>query len=497
MNFQENPDGVPLSKPTNAVDPVPQNRKTSASRKPQTRKKPAPKRKTSAARPAQKSRKTAVCIAAATATTAETGDSRETEDLPPLPPLAPFQGSVLQLSPDSIEPWEHSIDRTEFLDPDSYKQVYESIALAGTNTEPILVRKILQPPPSGPRYTAITGQLRLRACRDLGLDVQAQVEDAEGFDDHAALRHMFNSNRGRQSYAPAALGSWGERMLDTGVFPTARELCHTCGHDEGDFSKARKVAALPRELLDAYRGTSGPHFRHAVPLTDLLQKDKKGLMERAALVAQKNVDKNFSMKAREIYEALLPPKAEAPKNSGGATKKCPDCTARAQALLMASPFAAHMDVSMNTASLPPQGEGASVTAAPHKLDAERPTETQLQLDLGPEADLIAPAVAAARIDRDAVVASVEACEQEASEPVGPQFVLPTHLPSDAEPVITDAGVTRGGVFNDRTSKTCAVIWIPNVGEPYCKWLALRLSMLLSDIPDFDDVGTEAGGGLSA
>ena len=496
MNFQENPDGVPLSEPTAATSQTPIDRKFSASRKPQTRKKPAPKLKTSAARPAQKPRKTAVGIAAATATAAETGDSRETEDLPPLPPLAPFRGSVLQLSPDLIEPWEHSIDRTEFLDPDSYKQVYESIELAGTNSEPILVRKILQPPPGGPQYTAITGQLRLRACRDLKLDVQAQVEDAEGFDDHAALRHMFNSNRGRQSYAPAALGSWGERMIDIGVFPTARDLCHTCGHDEGDFSKARKVAALPREVLDAYRGTSGPHFRHAVPLTELLQTDKKGLMERAALVAQKNVDKNFSMKAREIYEALLPPKAEAPKNPGGTPKKCPDCTARAQALLMASPFAAHVDLPMNTASMP-QGDGASVGGVPHKADAERTTETQLHLDLGPEAELIAPAVAAARIDRDAVVASVEAYEQEASEPVGPKFVLPTHLPSDAELVITDAGVTRGGVFNDRTSKTCAVIWIPNVGELHRKWLALRLSMLLSDIPDFDDVGTEAGGGLSA
>ena len=156
------------------------------------------------------------------------GDKTSRTSAPALGALQGSLASIREIDPTLIDDWG-PVDRLEEFtavnsddDADSYESLLESIRTGGQQV-PILVR---QSKDQG-RYQAIYGRRRLRACRDLGIKVRANVQD---LDDATALLAKGLENAARRNL------SFYEKARFAGAIREA-------GHDS---ATVRKVLNLSR-----------------------------------------------------------------------------------------------------------------------------------------------------------------------------------------------------------------------------------------------------------
>lgn len=173
-------------------------------------------------------------------------------------------------------------DRAHF-STEAFANLKAEIESAGGNIQPIKVRTLVSPEKSGPRFEIVYGHRRHQACLELGIPVLALVED--GMKDAQLFIEMDRENREREDLSPWEQGVMYSRALDEGLFPSAKQLAAALGVDMGTVSKAKTLSALPQDVVAAFPSPLDLQFRWGKLLTDALQRDPEGVLDRARDIA--------------------------------------------------------------------------------------------------------------------------------------------------------------------------------------------------------------------
>lgn len=198
--------------------------------------------------------------------------------------LQAFNGAevVRQLDPQHVmaSKWANR-DRAHFASQ-AFADLKSEIASAGGNIQPIKVRAVPASTSGAARFEIVYGHRRHQACLELGIPVLALVHD--DMKDAQLFIEMDRENREREDLSPWEQGVMYTRALDEGLFPSAKQLAAALGVDMGTVSKAKTLSGLPPEVVAAFASPLDLQFRWGKLLTDALQKDPEGVLERARTV---------------------------------------------------------------------------------------------------------------------------------------------------------------------------------------------------------------------
>jgi ParB family chromosome partitioning protein len=183
-----------------------------------------------------------------------------------------------------------------FEGPD-FVELKQEIGNAGRNIQPIKVRPI-KDKAGVPSYEIVYGHRRHEACRQLGIDVYAIVDN---LDDQALFVEMERENRSRKNLSAWEQGVMYRRALQTGLFPSNRKLAEAIGVDLGAVGKAVALAELPDEVVAAFSTPMDLQFRWAKPLKDALDANKDRVFKSAKALSLKSP----RLKASEVFAELI------------------------------------------------------------------------------------------------------------------------------------------------------------------------------------------------
>ncbi|NDY93621.1 ParB/RepB/Spo0J family partition protein [Ideonella livida] len=236
---------------------------------------------------------------------------KEAEDL--REKLRHFDGAtpVRALDPALVLPSKWANRHADSFADAEFEALKQEIAGAGGNVQPIRVR----PLPAGTRggnglgeeerFEIVFGHRRHRACLELGLLVQAQIESV---DDRQLFELMDRENRGRKNLSAWEQGVMYRRALDEGLYPSLRKLAEALKVDVSLVSKSVALARLPEAVVRAFPSPVDIQFRWAQPLCEWVQKDPDALLARA-----RDLQDGQARTAIQVFEQLTrPPEADEP-----------------------------------------------------------------------------------------------------------------------------------------------------------------------------------------
>ena len=203
----------------------------------------------------------------------------------PAPPLLPAGTEVFLDTATIRESGAPNRDASAYADA-AFEQLKADIRRAGKNISAI---KVLRVKPTRNRTTAhglyevVYGHRRLRACRELGLQVLAVI--GENMSEREALLERVSENTGRSDFTPLELGRICVHALETKLFSTQKQLAVALGRDAGDISKAIALAGLPAAVMAAFDCPSDLQYRHAKPLRDAVARDLNAVLAAAEELA--------------------------------------------------------------------------------------------------------------------------------------------------------------------------------------------------------------------
>ncbi|MBF5007291.1 ParB/RepB/Spo0J family partition protein [Diaphorobacter caeni] len=178
-----------------------------------------------------------------------------------------------------------------------FQQLKLEIENSGGNVVPIKVR-----PVADGKYEIVYGHRRHEACRQLGLEVLALVDN---LDDVGLFVEMERENRNRDDLSPWEKGVWYQSILKRGLFPSHRKLADAIGLDQSTVSRAITIAELPQQVVDAFASPLDLQYRWTAPLLNAWTTDKSGLLQRAEELKLKNPRPN----AAAVFSFLASPQA--------------------------------------------------------------------------------------------------------------------------------------------------------------------------------------------
>lgn len=190
--------------------------------------------------------------------------------------LAGFDGAnpTRKLAPKLIKPSKWA-NRSELAYGGSdFAELKQEIEAAGGNIQAIKVR----PSKVSGEYELVFGHRRHRACLELGIDVLATIES---LDDSELFCQMDRENRARAALSPWEAGSTYAKVLDEGLFPSARKLSEAASIDLSQLGKALALARLPADVIAAFPNPLELQYRWAPLLTQAIQKDPEAILARA------------------------------------------------------------------------------------------------------------------------------------------------------------------------------------------------------------------------
>ncbi|SFQ58944.1 chromosome partitioning protein, ParB family [Variovorax sp. OK605] len=181
----------------------------------------------------------------------------------------------------SVSRWANR-DRAHFA-TQAFLDLKAEIQSSGGNIQPIKVRAVSPAEAGAQRYEIVYGHRRHQACLELGIPVLALID--HGMKDTDLFVEMDRENRAREDLSPWEQGVMYSRALDEGLFPSAKQMAAALGVDMGTISKAKTLRSLPADVVAAFSSPLELQFRWGKLLTDALQKDPEGVLERARTVA--------------------------------------------------------------------------------------------------------------------------------------------------------------------------------------------------------------------
>lgn len=211
--------------------------------------------------------------------------------------LNAFSGAAMLLDPAMVS----APSLLRFRAPQSfadatYVRLKASIAHLGGNVQPIKVR------PVHPRgYELVFGNLRLQACKELGLPVSALVQDLTG-PRHVAELDASNDDSQVSLYERGCLY---DAALQAGYFPSRRRLAEALGRELRDVINASTVAQLPKAILDSLMDPRALKINAARQLAAAAEADPEATVRHLATNARPTA------RVSDLLSMLRQPKAQA------------------------------------------------------------------------------------------------------------------------------------------------------------------------------------------
>ncbi len=243
--------------------------------------------------------------------------------------LRRMDGSLVtrRIDPTCISPtrWanrhEASFATTEF------EHLKTSIALAGGNVQPVLVRE-----QSPERYEVVFGHRRHRACLELGLPVLAVVAE-QSMGDQEIFLSMERENRERADLSPFEQGRSYLSALEAGLFPSLRRLAEAVGVSHTWVRKSMLVAQLPDPVVRAFRSPLEIQPKHAEEITAALELDRAGVMRRAESLRLSDQRLSAAQTVQALLAATTEGVAKMPIQVGGREIGSHSTTARGRLVI--------------------------------------------------------------------------------------------------------------------------------------------------------------------
>lgn len=216
--------------------------------------------------------------------------------------LENFDGAtaVRALDPNVVNrsQWANRND-AEYLTPE-FRVLQDEIGEAGGNVQPIKVR-LRKPVVDGQplSYEIVYGHRRHKCCLNLGLKVNAIVED--DMDDRLLFETMDRENRGRKNLSAWEQGCMYQQALDKGLYPSGRKLEEALNLNHSDFVRALQLAKLPKGIVAAFASPLDLQYRWAKALAEVIQRDPDGALAVASDIAK---DRG-TLSSKEIFLRLI------------------------------------------------------------------------------------------------------------------------------------------------------------------------------------------------
>jgi ParB family transcriptional regulator, chromosome partitioning protein len=234
---------------------------------------------------------------------------------------------VMPLDPNVVEPsrfanrlvWsfgEPGHETAEFL------ELKEEIRLTNGNVQPIKVAPI---PGSTPqRYTIVFGHRRHRACQQLGIPVNAIIENLSESDQFV---EMAAENRAREDLSAYELGIWVVKATSPviprqsgdepgwALFDSMATLASRVDLSKANVSKAVQIAKLPVSVIEAFERPTDIQFNWATLLNRAKETDLTALMTRAKDVVRRRSNGEV-ISSKDTYRLLTSSKAEVVEQGG-------------------------------------------------------------------------------------------------------------------------------------------------------------------------------------
>lgn len=202
---------------------------------------------------------------------------------------------VRALDPASIRHSRWANRLPSSLEDESFAALREEIKSAGTNVQPIKVRPIDDPKHS---YEIVFGHRRHKACSDLGLPVQAMIQEMT---DKQLFVEMEWENKSREDLRPYEQGLMYHRALQDGLFSSARNLAEVTKTSLSNVTVALKLARLPEVVLSAFVDRKELQFRWAAHLTDAIERRPDEVFAEARAIAAEGPRPS----AKEVFMRLV------------------------------------------------------------------------------------------------------------------------------------------------------------------------------------------------
>jgi len=212
--------------------------------------------------------------------------------------LRDFDGAlpVRQIDASTVRPSKWANRHADNFVGGEFDALKHEIETSGGNVQPIRVRPLV-PPVDGARYEVVYGHRRHRACLELGLPVRAMVEDAS---DRELFEAMERENRGRKNLSAWEQGCMYRQALDEGLYASLRKLAEAIGVDVSLVSKSVALARLPAAIVAAFPSPLDIQFRWAQPLSEAIQKNPDGVVDRARQLEKAK----GTLTALQVFDAL-------------------------------------------------------------------------------------------------------------------------------------------------------------------------------------------------
>jgi ParB family chromosome partitioning protein len=167
--------------------------------------------------------------------------------------------SVSNISPNPFQPRIH-------FDPTAFEELKKSILSNGL-IQPITVRRV-----SNNNYQLITGERRLKACREIGYkDIPAYIIKVDS--EEVMLAMALIENIQREKLNPIEIGYAYKRLMDD-CHLTQEEIAEKVGKDRTTVANSIRLLKLPKEVQDSLirEEISSGHARALINLpSELLQ----------------------------------------------------------------------------------------------------------------------------------------------------------------------------------------------------------------------------------
>ena len=233
--------------------------------------------------------------------------------------LKDFEGAVpvRALDPANVVPSKWANRHPASFEDADFAALKEEIQRAGGNVQPIKVR-----PLTDGRFEIVFGHRRHRASLELGLQVNALVEQVSELE---LFEQMERENRGRKNLSAWEQGCMYRQAIDTGLFSSQRKLSESLSVDLSMVSKSIALARLPMAVVNAFANPLEIQYRWAQPLSEAVQKDPEGVLARVKQIGAQSerlpAAKIVSvLTGAQVLNGSTPPVAEPIKVGKGKAK---------------------------------------------------------------------------------------------------------------------------------------------------------------------------------
>lgn len=217
--------------------------------------------------------------------------------------------TVVLLDPNKIAAGQMPHRSEDAYCDEDFENLLDSIEAAKGNTQPISVIPLPDHADAeyACQYEVVSGSRRVHACRALGLPVRAIVLNQPRTSSYQLDTIIENFHRSDPS--PLEFGRQIQHLelIEPGL--SLKRMERLFGRDKSVISRAKDLAALPLEVIQAFSSSSEIRYADGQLLKKALQANRDAVLEEAVRLGEMT-DK---LKASEVVQHLV----EAAKTGGG------------------------------------------------------------------------------------------------------------------------------------------------------------------------------------